>query len=176
MACTREQAYRTLAALEPAPVFLQSYQGKPLPEDLDIYFGPPEEFFLAPDTQELYTRGRLVPLLDDGNFGLVTFYDPDTRALIQLDVESPHESRTRFENWQQYLADLMIRVAESIESDERIRRIAALVGFAHTDALFEFFRRMEELPADEYEAARAQFIRSIGAGPDASADQRGAGR
>jgi hypothetical protein len=39
-----------------------------LPENLDVYFGAPEEFFLAPDTLPPYTRGRLVPVLDDGNF------------------------------------------------------------------------------------------------------------
>lgn len=118
MAFTSEQAYRTLAALQPAPIFLQSYESKRLSENLDIYFGPPEEFFIAPDTQQVYTRGRRVPILDDGNFGLVTSYDPVVHTLIQMDVESPQEDRTTFQHWQQYLADLMIHIAESIESAE----------------------------------------------------------
>src|SRR5262245_30295256 len=99
MAFTREQAFAALASLNPAQVFLDSYRIKRLPENLDIYFGPPEEFFIAPDTQELYTRKRMVPILDDGNFGLVTFLDPDTRELVQIDVESCAESRAVFQHW-----------------------------------------------------------------------------
>src|SRR5262245_11649442 len=105
MAFTRDQAYAALASLKPAPIFLESYRSRPLPENLDIYFGPPEEFFIAPETQDPCTGGRLVPILDDGNFGLVTFLDPDTKALVQIDVESPGEVRASFRHWQQYLAD-----------------------------------------------------------------------
>lgn len=130
MAFTREQAYAALASLNPAPVFLESYRVKPLPENLDIYFGPPEEFFIAPDTQELYTRNRLIPILDDGNFGQVTFLDPDTRELVQMYVESPEESRTVFRHWQDYLADLMARLGETVDDDDRFRRMAELVGFS----------------------------------------------
>ena len=157
MACTREQAYAALASLNPAPVFLESYRSRSLPENLEIYFGPPEEFFIAPDTQALYTRNRLVPILDDGNFGLVTFLDPTTRELLQMDVESPHEPQATFRHWQQYLADLMVRVGESVDEDEHVRRIAGLVGFAHTDELFEYFARSEALSGDAWWEARRQF-------------------
>jgi hypothetical protein len=160
MAFTREQAFEALSSLNPAPVFLQSYAAKRLPENLDIYFGPPEEFFIAPDTQELYTRGRLIPILDDGNFGLVTFLDPQTRELVQLDVESPDETRTSFKHWQQYLADLLLRVAD-VDDDEQVRRIAALVGFEHTDKLFEFLDRAESLDGDAWWEARRRFPLSI---------------
>src|SRR5262245_56147409 len=113
MAFTREQAYKALASLNPAPVFLQSYQVGPLPENLDNYFGPPEEFFLEPDSQTLYSQDRLIPILDDGNFGVVTFLATETRSLIQMDVEAPDGTRRTFRHWQQYLADLMLRVAET---------------------------------------------------------------
>ncbi|HEY1378542.1 MAG TPA: hypothetical protein VGF55_17210 [Gemmataceae bacterium] len=165
MAFTRQQAYQTLAALNPAPVFLQSYEVKRLPENLDIHFGPPEEFFLAADTQDPYTRGRLVPLLDDSNFGLVTFYDPADGSLVQMDVEEPGRVRERFANWQQYLADLMIVIGESGVEDERFRRIAGLVQFGHVDELFAFFDRVAALPHDDYHAARRQFVSGIGGHP-----------
>lgn len=160
MPFTREDAYRTLAALKPAPIFLQSYEVERLPENLDIYFGPPEEFFIAPDTQELYTQGRLVPILDDGNFGLVTFCDPDARTLVQMDVESPAD-KTIFHHWQQYLAHLMISIAESIDSDDQIRRMAELIRFAHTKELFEYLDLSQEMSDDEWWEASQRFIMGI---------------
>jgi hypothetical protein len=161
VAFTREQAYAALASLNPAAVFLDSYRIKPLPENLDIYFGPPEEFFIAPDTQEVYTRNHLVPILDDGNFGLVTFLNPDTKELVQMDVESPDENRANFRHWQQYLADLMIRVGESVDEDDRVRRIANLVGFAHMDQLFAYFARSQALSGDAWWEARRRFLLGI---------------
>lgn len=113
MAFTREDAYRTLAALHPAPVFLQAYRATRLPEMLELYFRPPEEFFLAPDSQARYTEGGWVPILDDGSFGLITFCDPRTLALQQMYVESPAEVQASSPNWNAYLADLMERVMES---------------------------------------------------------------
>lgn len=161
MPFTREQAYEALASLRPAAVFLQSYQTKHLPENLEIYFGPPEEFFLAPDTQQTYTNGRLIPILDDGNFGLVTFLDPDAGSLIQIDVESPGTSRATFHSWPQYLADLMIQMGESVEDDEQLQRIARLVEFGRIERLFEFFDQSADLVSEDYEAARREFIASI---------------
>jgi len=165
MAFTREQAFAALASLNPAQVFLDSYRIKRLPENLDIYFGPPEEFFIAPDTQELYTRKRMVPILDDGNFGLVTFLDPDSRELVQIDVESCAESRAVFQHWQQFLADLMIRIGESVDDDSRVRHMAELVGFLHTEELFSYFARTEAISGDAWWETRRLFLRSIPAEP-----------
>jgi hypothetical protein len=161
VAFTRDQALAALASLKPAPVFLESYRVKVLPENLEIYFGPPEEFFIAPDTQALYTGNRLVPILDDGNFGLITFLDPDTRELVQMDVEDPGNSRTTFRHWQQYLADLMVRIGESEDDDGRLRHLAELVGFAHTDALFGYFTRSEGLTGEAWGEARRLFPQTI---------------
>lgn len=157
MAFTRVQAYDALASLKPAQVFLDSYSVKPLPENLDIYFGPPEEFFIAPDTQELYTRNLLLPILDDGNFGLVTFLDPGTGNLVQLDVESPDDCRSTFQHWQQFLADLMIRIGESVDDDEKVCRMGRLIGFAHTDELYAYFSRAQALNGDARCEARRKF-------------------
>src|SRR3954471_7387307 len=147
---TREQARAALEALDPAPIFLEAYRSVRLPMNLDIYFGPPEEFFLAPDTETAYTGGRLIPILDDGNFGIITFYDPDTGALLQKDIESPREILARFEDWQQYLADLMIRIAEMIEDDAEVRGVAELIGFRHYPELMAFLEEQPEESFDEY--------------------------
>jgi hypothetical protein len=162
MMAIRDQARHSLGLLNPSPVFLRAYEDQRLPEDLDIYVGCPEEFFLAPDTLPAYTEGRLIPLLDDGNFGLVTFYDPASGGLVQKDVESPHEVRARFANWQQYLADLLIRIAESIDDDVRLRRVARLIGFHHYDELLAFFDSCRDRPpAEEYNRRKASFLEAI---------------
>jgi hypothetical protein len=160
VAFTREQALAALASLNPAQVFLDSYGNGRLPENLDIYFGPPEEFFIAPETQQVYTRNLLVPILDDGNFGLVTFLDPKARELVEMDVESP-ESRTVFQHWQQYLAALMIRIGESVDQDDRVRKIADLIGFAHTDELFAHFAKAQSLNGAAWQEASRRFPHSI---------------
>jgi len=161
MSFTRDQAYAALASLNPAQVFLDSYRHPKLPENLEIYFGPPEEFFIAADTQDRYTGGRLIPILDDGNFGLVTYLDPDSRELIQMDVESPDEDRTIFRHWQQYLADLIVTIGESLASDDHLRRIADRIGFGHVEELFDYYQRTEDLEGDEWWQARRQFPASI---------------
>lgn len=150
MPFTRQQAYRTLAALKPGPVFLQSYESKRLPENLDIYFGPPEEFFIASDTQEIYTQGQRIPILDDGNFSDVLFYDPVAQTLIELNVETPKEGGIVYQHWQQYLASMMIRIAESIDDDESVRRTADIVQFLYTKELFDFFNRSEHLKGHDW--------------------------
>jgi hypothetical protein len=158
---TREQAQAALAALNPAPIFLDAYRSQRLPLNLDIYFGPPEEFFLAPDTGAAYTGGRLIPILDDGNFGIITFYDPDSGALVQKDIESPHDILATFENWQQYLADLMIRIVETIEDDEEVGVIADLIGFRHYTELMEFLEEQPEEPFDQYHERKREFIERL---------------
>jgi hypothetical protein len=159
---TRDQARETLASLNPAPIFLEAYRSPRLPDDLDIYFGCPEEFFLAPETQAAYTERRLIPILDDGNFGVVTFYDPIGGAFVQKYVESPDETRATFANWQQYLAGLMIDIAESIEDDDRLRRAAELVGSRHFDELMGFLAGHRGESSEEHGGRKARFIATIG--------------
>lgn len=132
----RDEAYAALASLNPAPVFLESYRSWRLPENLDLHFGPPEEFFLAPESQERYTRNRLVPILDDGNFSRITFLDPTTRELVQIHVEFPDESRRTFADWRGYLGDLMAGIAEFCDGDEsHLRRMAHLLGIDRIEEL-----------------------------------------
>jgi hypothetical protein len=160
MPFTREQALAALARWRPAPVFLESYQSRRLPENLDIYFGPPEELFLAPETQALYTKDVIIPILDDGNFDCVLFDDPAANQLVELPVEEPDDV-TRFANWQQYLARLMMSVGESRDDDDQVRRIADLVEFRYTDELFAFWERIDGLAYDEYERTRRAFIAGL---------------
>jgi hypothetical protein len=160
---TRDQAFDTLRSLNPAPVFLEAYRKRPLPHNLDIYFRPPEEFFLAPDSQDAYTEGRLVPILDDGNFGLVTFCDPSDGSLLMIDIESPGEVRWKFGNWQQYLGWLMIRIGESVDDDTKVRTMATCVAFESVDSLFVFFQGCaRNEPIAVYDRRHREFIAELG--------------
>jgi hypothetical protein len=155
---TRKQAFTTLKSLNPAPVFLDAYRVEWLPENLDIYFGPPEGFFLAPDMQVHYTQNMLIPILDDGNFGIVTLYDPIDGSLIQKDVEQPEKIRARFENWQQYLAEIFIRIAETIEDDARIRRMGELIQYKYVEQTIALLNCARTKGYEGFGAAKKRFL------------------
>ena len=158
---TRDEALAALLSLDPTPVFAESYRNKRLPESLEIYFGPPEEFFLAGDTQSPYTDGRLIPILDDGNFGIVTFLDPESRTLVQKAAESPFDEYARFHNWQQYLGALVINIAESIDDDEQLRVMSDLVGYRYFDETLNLLDGLENAPHEGYHRAKASFLTSL---------------
>jgi hypothetical protein len=158
---TRDEALAALITLNTAPIFVESYRARQLPENLEIYFGPPEEFFLAGESQSPYVKGGLIPILDDGNFGVVTFLDPKTRSLIQKDVEAPHEALARFENWQQYLGDLTIRIAESVDDNDRLSAICKLIDFRYLTETLAFLDSNNEASFEEFNTKRASFLASI---------------
>ena len=116
---------------------------------------------MAPDQQDRYTQGGLTPLLDDGNFGLVLFFEPATGGFVEKDVERPDDVRHRYENWHQYLANQVIRMAESGVSDERLQSISSEIGFRHLAAAIQFLDRCGDLPADEFERQRQEFLTSV---------------
>jgi hypothetical protein len=166
MPFTRDQAYQALASLNPAPVFLQAYRSEELPEGAELYFGPPEEYFDAVDATASKAKSspsaheRRIPILDDGNFGMVTFLDLDTRELVQIDMDAPDEPSMVFKHWQQYLADVLLQVADA-EDDDRVRRIAELIGFQHTDKLLLFLEDAESMDSDTWWDARTRFTLSL---------------
>ena len=51
MPVTREQSYTALASLHPAPILLQCYQQEALPDMMELFFRPPEVFFISPEIQ-----------------------------------------------------------------------------------------------------------------------------
>lgn len=162
MEFTREQSFNALASLQPAAVFLEAYQGHSLPHNLASFFGPPEELFIAPDSQAPYTKGHLIPLLDDGCFCTVTLFNPSTGRLIQRSMELPEEGIVTLQNWQQYLATVMLRMAESLEEEEdAIRAIAAILDFHHVDALLAHLEHAQALTGDAWWQARAAFPVSL---------------
>jgi len=58
-------------------------------------------------------------------------------------------------------AALMIRIGESVDDDERVRRMAKLVGFAHTDELFAHFARTQGQSGDAWWDAKRKFPLAI---------------
>jgi hypothetical protein len=103
-----------------------------------------------------------VPILDDGNFGLVTFHDPNARRLLEIYVETPGEICAEFNNWQQYLANLLLRIGEAEDDDARVLRVSELVGFRYAEELFDFWHRTNTLRGDEFNAESRNFLAGIG--------------
>jgi hypothetical protein len=99
-----------------------------------------------------------VTVCEDGNFGVVTFYDRDAESFVQKAVESPQASPLVLASWQQYLADLFIRIAESGVSDEELEQIAGVIGFRHMERTLAF---MESTDDTEWSTRRREFIASL---------------
>lgn len=156
----REEGYSWLQALGVARVFLESYRVRRLPEDLDNRFGPPEEFFtLDSSSQSDYDEGgRLVALLDDGNFDAILFFDRLRGDFVLKDVEIPSRVQRRFASWQQYLATLVRDLWEAERSDAALGRVAELIGFSHLPATISLLERVNESSDSEREAAWQAFI------------------
>ena len=75
-----------------------------------------------------------------------------------MDVEEPEDSRTVLTSWQQYLADVFIRIAESGADDHELAVLAQVIGFLHMDRTLEF---MDSSPNSAWCEARAEFIASL---------------
>jgi len=102
-----------------------------------------------------------MPILDDGNFGAVTFHDPDARRLLEIYVETPGEVCAEFNNWQQYLANLLRRIGEAEDDDARMLRMSELLGFRYAEELFDFWHRTNILRSDELNAEWRIFLAGI---------------
>lgn len=165
MAVTREQALETLESLGVAAIFIHAYLDNELPDHMELYFRPPDEFFLAPDTQEEYTQGRLIPLLDNGSFNLVLFYDPESKTFVRKYVEDPDDpnTQTHYANWNQYLADLMIDIVEGAEEDDdgELEKIAKRIEFERLYDVIAFVDSLSSVPYEEHDERRSGFIRQF---------------
>ena len=161
MPVTREQAFEALSSLKPAEIFLESYEMEILPENMDIYFRPPEEFFMEPEAQEFYTGNHLIPILSSGSSDAVIFLDPATGDLIEKSLETPSEVRITYHGWQQYLASVMLEVCNAIDEMDHIGRIADLIGFLHVDELFAHLRQSGTLQGEQWETAQDEFVAGI---------------
>ena len=96
-----------------------------------------------------------------GTLASVTFLDPKTRTIVQKDVESPFEEYARFQNWQQYLGSLVINMAESIDDDERLERMADLVGFKYLEETLSLLDSLGNAPHEETQRAKAGFLAGL---------------
>jgi hypothetical protein len=80
---------------------------------------------------------------------------PQSRGIIKKSFEEPSSRLEAFQSWGQFVADLMIRIGEVIDDDEdRLRRIAALVGFRHVEELIEFLPRPDRYDGGEEDVVR----------------------
>jgi hypothetical protein len=154
---TRAEVLGWIRRLGLADVFCRLYLREPVPYHLDVHFGCPEELFSPTGQQSTFTEGGLIPLLDDGNFGLILLFDPLSGQFIEKDIEGGGEVQTRYDNWQQYLAELMIRIADSGADDEKLRGIAEMVGFRYLAETLQFLDSCGNLPFDEYHRRKEAF-------------------
>ena len=78
---------------------------------------------------------------------------PHSGELFCFSIELPQQALRSYANWQQYVADLMLRIAEIEEDDAEVVRLGKLIGFEDFDALFALLA----LDGEDYRLASAQF-------------------
>ena len=105
------------------------------------------------------TEGRLIPIVDDGNFYDICLYDPQQRKFVVKFIEEPDKPVREFDSWQQYLAYKLLEIAESGPSEGELIAIAEAVGFNYTAELLSLLREMEALSDREIDQRTERFIR-----------------
>ena len=149
----------TIRALGLAPVFEDLYFAREVPANLGIYMCYPRQFRNATlDEWKPLTEGRLVPIVDDGNFYNICLFDPRRRKFVIKFVEEPEETVREFDSWQQFLAYALLQIAESGPGEDELIRLADVMGFHYTPGLLLLLREMESLSDGDIDQRAEQFI------------------
>jgi hypothetical protein len=101
----------------------------------------PNEFRNATlDEWKPLTEGRLIPIVDDGNFYNICLFDPQRRKFVMKFVEEPEQTVREFDSWQQYLAYALLEIAESGPGEDELAQLAEVMGFRYTPELLSLLR------------------------------------
>lgn len=152
-----ENSLKVLAKVGASQIFLDIVRAndEPPPE-FDGLFHSPCDYFTEDEAVE-YTRGRLIPVFDDGGPTTATFYDPEKSIFAEICMESSEE--TWLANWQQVLAVMVNNKIES--SDSLDPQFVAATGFRYAERLKEFRTANAGASFDDWEKAFAQFIDTL---------------
>ena len=91
--------------------------------------------------------------MDEGSFDTALLLHPHSGELFCYSIEWPQQALRSYANWQQYLADLMLRITEIEEDDAEVVHLGKLIGFEDFDALFALLA----LNGEDYRLASSQF-------------------
>ncbi len=157
------ESLNTIRSLGIGPVFESIYFGRDVPEVISPYFGYPDLFRKTAliDCGPL-TEGRLIPICDDGNGDNICLFDPVKREFVVKFMEEPEEVVREFSLWQQYLAHVLLAIADSGATDDEIVEVADLIGFKQTEGLLALLSELELLPDDIADRRTEDFIVSCG--------------
>src|SRR5262245_20528128 len=159
--CVMTESLDTIRTLGLGHVFEDLYFGRDVPANLRIYMRYPSEFRNATLNEwKRLTEGILVPIVDDGNFYNICFFDPRRRNFVVKNVEEPKRIVREFVSWQSYLAHALLEVADSGPSEAELIQVAGAVGFQHTAELLSLLEEMDELSDREIDQRADRFIQA----------------
>jgi len=154
------ESLNTIRSLGLAPIFEDLYFGREVPANLRVYMSYPSQFRSGSlNTWLPLTEGRLIPIVDDGNFYNVCLYEPQQRKFVVKFIEEPDKTAREFDSWQQYLAYKLLEIADSGPSEAELTEVAEAVGFNYTPELLLLLREMEALSDQEIDERTERFIR-----------------
>ena len=92
------ESLNTIRSLGLAPIFEDLYFGREVPANLRVYMSYPSQFRSASLSTWLpLTEGRLIPIVDDGNFYDICLYDPQQRKFVVKGVTVSASARAKIE-------------------------------------------------------------------------------
>lgn len=151
---TREAAVALFGRLDLADNFRHIYCHKPVPPQVAAHFHCPEELFDRPDNSSGWTQSRLVPLFGDPRSGQYVAFDLAQDDLVEVGHGSSPTLAPRFRSWQHYLAERVIRLAESGAAEDELRAFSDAIGFHYLLEILGFLDACLDHPAEEYQARR----------------------
>ena len=158
------ESLNAIRSLGLASVFEDLYFGRAVPANLDIYMTYPAKFHsLSLEDCDPLTADGLIPILDDGNFYHLYFFDPARHKFVVKFLEEPDKVVKEFGTWQQFLAYKLLEITQSGPTDNELLAIAEAVGFRYTQQLFSLFERMEGMLDSEIDPLEEKFIRACAA-------------
>jgi hypothetical protein len=151
---TRDDARRRIVELGLPQVVLDAFDGRELPDVLELVIREPYELFAEPTHLADYPPGRIVPLFSDGSgytvYALRESGEP--RGYLRFGLEEVGEPPwDEGLSWADLARYLLIKIWEASEDDEAgeadVREGATLLAYEPVDAL------VEELRAETDDAA-----------------------
>lgn len=143
-------------------VYIDLFEGNPIPECFDILFRVPGELYLCSEEEQ---RGiipdQYQPLWDDGNFDSIYCAIPDSNEIAKVYVEG---GEIRYKSYNHFAATTLVRVWE-LEWDNLMDSFAQALEIEGMQEVISFIKTNHEaMDYKEFESALDDYVTCLNEG------------